>query len=98
MTPTEGVTTSHSPFWCRRGKTTRKRHLGMHGPPWFTRDVLPAPSAASLTTIARATGMSTSAASRVRSDQRVPHPRHWEPLAELVGVGVTSYSKAGGAR
>ncbi len=56
----------------------------MHDPAWFTREVLPGLQGLSLTTIARATGMSTSAASRVRSGKKVPHPRHWEGLAEVV--------------
>jgi len=50
-------------------------------PEWFREHVLPGLAPLSLVTIARAAGMSTSAASRVRSGQRVPHPRHWEALA-----------------
>ena len=37
-----------------------------------------------VTEIARATGMSTSAASKVRAGKRVPHPRHWEGLKVLM--------------
>ncbi len=59
-------------------------HAGeVHDPAWFTREVLPGLQGISLTAIARATGMSTSAASRVRSGKKVPHPRHWEGLAEV---------------
>ena len=54
-------------------------------PEWFRENVLPGLADLSLTTIAKATGMSTSAASRVRSGQRVPHPRHWEALQAIVG-------------
>jgi len=50
-------------------------------PEWFREHVLPGLAPLSLVTIARATGMSTSAASRVRSGLRVPHPRHWGALA-----------------
>jgi len=69
-----------------------------YDPAWFTREVLPGLRGVSLTAMARVTGMSTSSASKVRAGRRVPHPRHWELLAELVGVGGTTDSKAGGAR
>ena len=52
-------------------------------PKWFREHVLPGLTPLSLVTIAKATGMSTSAASRVRSGRRVPHPRHWEALAAI---------------
>ena len=52
-------------------------------PAWFREHVLPGIGTLSLGTIAKATGMSTSAASKIRSGQRVPHPRHWEPLAAI---------------
>jgi CRISPR-associated endonuclease Cas1 len=50
---------------------------------WFVTTVVPVLRAVTLTTIARATGMSTSAAAKVRAGRRVPHPRHWEALAAL---------------
>ena len=50
---------------------------------WFGRAVLPGLRKSTLTEIARATGMSTSSASKVRSGRFVPHPRHWAALAEL---------------
>ena len=52
-------------------------------PEWFREQILPGLAPLSLVTIAKETGMSTSAASRVRSGQRVPHPRHWEALAAI---------------
>jgi hypothetical protein len=45
--------------------------------------ILPRLADVSLTTIARATGMSDSSASKVRAGRRMPHPRHWEALGEL---------------
>jgi CRISPR-associated endonuclease Cas1 len=58
-------------------------HAGeAHNPAWFTQKVLPGLQGVSLTTIAKATGMSTSSASKVRAGRRVPHPRHWEALGE----------------
>jgi len=59
-------------------------HAGeVHDPAWCTREVLPGPEGVSLTNIARATGMSTSSASKVRAGRRVPHPRHWAALEAL---------------
>ena len=45
---------------------------------WFLCEITPKLAAKSLTEIARLTGLSTSAASQIRSGKRVPHPRHWE--------------------
>ena len=55
-------------------------------PEWFVANVLPGLATRSLPAIAKATGMSATAAGRIRSGDRVPHPRHWEALAELVGL------------
>jgi hypothetical protein len=57
-----------------------------HDPEWFTARILPRLTAVTLTRSAHATGMSTSAASKVRAGRRVPHPRHWQALVELVGI------------
>jgi CRISPR-associated endonuclease Cas1 len=53
---------------------------------WFRSEVLPGLASVTLTRIAQATGMSTSAASKVRAGRRIPHPRHWEKLAEIAGA------------
>jgi hypothetical protein len=53
----------------------------------FTSIMLPGLATLSMTAIAKATGMSATAAGKVRSGQRVPHQRHWEALADLVGPG-----------
>ncbi|MGA8534103.1 MAG: hypothetical protein WB615_08345 [Candidatus Tumulicola sp.] len=37
-----------------------------------------------LAQIAKATGLSLAACSRIRAGARVPHPRHWEALRVLV--------------
>jgi CRISPR-associated endonuclease Cas1 len=50
---------------------------------WYLREVSPGLARLSTTAIAKATGMSTSSASKVRSGKRVPHPRWWEALAAL---------------
>jgi hypothetical protein len=49
----------------------------------------------SMTAIARVTGMSTTTAGKVRSGQRVPHPRHWEALGTLVGVEMPVHPDGG---
>ncbi len=56
-------------------------------PSEFRSTILPTLQQLSLTTIARAIGVSTSTASKIRSGQRVPHPRHWEGLERLGRTG-----------
>ena len=58
-------------------------------PEWFRANVLPGLAGVSLPAIAKATGMSTSAASKVRAGRRVPHPRHWGALDHLGVPGPT---------
>jgi hypothetical protein len=50
----------------------------------FGREVLPGLADVSLGAIAVATGMSVSAASRIRRGMLQPHPRHWDALRALV--------------
>ncbi len=50
---------------------------------WYIDHVLPGIRALSLTSIAKAVGISTSAASKIRSGQRVPHPRWWKILRDI---------------
>ncbi len=54
---------------------------------WFLREILPKLDTYSLSQIAKATGLSLAACSRIRAGTRVPHPRHWEVLGELVESG-----------
>jgi CRISPR-associated protein Cas1 len=53
---------------------------------WWRERVLPKLATVTLPAMARATGASTSAASKWRAGRTVPHRRHWATLAELVGV------------
>jgi len=53
---------------------------------WYGATVQPLLAGFTLPVIARATGVSTSAAAKWRAGRRVPHARHWAALAELVGV------------
>jgi hypothetical protein len=41
-----------------------------------------------LSKIERATGLSNSACSRIRSGRMTPHPRHWDALAGLTNRNV----------
>jgi hypothetical protein len=51
---------------------------------WFKREIAPKLDSFSPKEIAAATGLWLAACSRVRARARVPHPRHWEALRELV--------------
>jgi len=51
-------------------------------PEWFIASVMPGLATVSLPAIAKATGMSTTAAGKVRAG-RLPHPRHWEALRAI---------------
>jgi hypothetical protein len=57
-----------------------------HDETWFRSHVLPGLAEVTLVAIAEVTGMSTSAASKVRAGRRVPHPRPWQPVATLLKV------------
>ena len=59
--------------WARGAET------GGRDPAWFLRDVVPKLDAFTLAKIAKATGFSLAACSRIRSGARVPHPRLPEP-------------------
>jgi hypothetical protein len=50
----------------------------------FKSEVLPVLGSLPLSAIARVTGLSVSACSRIRSGKLMPHARHWQPLSELV--------------
>ena len=54
---------------------------------WFEREVAPKLASFSLSEIAKATGLSLAACSRIRAGAKVPHPRHWEGLLGLVEAG-----------
>jgi hypothetical protein len=76
----------------------RKHDRCAFDPAWFLAEIQPALAVVTLTTIAKETGMSTSAASKIRSGKRVPHPRHWEALASLVGLTKGEVELRAGAR
>ncbi|MBA3266110.1 MAG: CRISPR-associated endonuclease Cas1, partial [Nocardioidaceae bacterium] len=49
----------------------------------YQAEVLPALAGVPLSALMRATGLSVSACSRIRSGQLIPHHRHWRPLLEI---------------
>ena len=61
----------------------REHGAGGRDAAWFTREVLPGLAAYALNKIARATGLSLAACSRIRSGSQVPHARHWKALLLL---------------
>jgi CRISPR-associated endonuclease Cas1 len=70
-----------------------QKHAGeVHDPVAFAELVVPGLAVVTLPSIAKATGMSTSAAAKVRAGRRIPHPRHWPALAELAGVPLAGGS------
>jgi hypothetical protein len=60
-------------------------------PAWLTREVyikeiLPALAAIAKSRIRSALGVSEPYSSDILTGKRIPHPRHWQALARLVGV------------
>ncbi len=70
----------------RRNRRWARAHPGHRDRAWFAREIAPKLDAFSLKEIAKATGLSLAACSRVRAAARVPHPRHWEALIALVSA------------
>jgi hypothetical protein len=68
----------------RRNRSWAREHPGQRDDAWFKREIVPKLDAFSLNEIAKATGLSLAACSRIRSGARVPHRRHWETLAVLL--------------
>ncbi len=81
----------------KRADTVRKRRKEQSvwspasQPAWLTEDfyvstIRPALASASNSTIASQIGVSRCHASQIRSGKRRAHPRHWQALADLVGL------------
>jgi hypothetical protein len=71
----------------RRNRRWAGEHPGQRDEAWFKREIAPKLDGFSLSEIARATGLSLAACSRIRAGARVPHPRHWQALLKLLGGG-----------
>lgn len=52
-------------------------------------EVLPMLTTTPLSRLERATGLSNSACSRIRSGKMTPHPRHWDALARLAATATS---------
>jgi CRISPR-associated endonuclease Cas1 len=81
----------------RRREANRRRQLARlaweadHGGAspdidWYSEQIAPRLPGLSLTEIAGVLGVSTSSASKFRRGLRVPAPRHWGTLADLLGI------------
>lgn len=93
---------AHSPEARAKQADTQRRHRKAQTawspssqPQWLTENVYVekiqfALASVSNSTIASRLGVSRCCASRIRSGQRRPHPRHWQALAGLVGVSAES--------
>jgi CRISPR-associated endonuclease Cas1 len=91
-----GVRPSHTAAATARRKAANQRqqwdqatweqdHQGEdHDADWFRSEILPGLVSVTLSRIAEATGMSVSTASKIRAGRRIPHPRHWTVLAQIV--------------
>jgi hypothetical protein len=55
-------------------------------PAVFEREIQPKLKTVSLLETMRATGLSQTYCGMIRRGVRIPHPRHWEALCELVGA------------
>ncbi len=64
-------------------------------PEWYGATVQPLLAGFTLPAIAKATGVSTSAAAKWRAGRSTPHVRHWAALAELVGVRLPGTVRGG---
>jgi hypothetical protein len=95
-----GRVAGHTPEAIAKEAATHRRHAQARAawnpteqPSWLTNQVFsqriqPALTRASATAIAKRIGVSRWYARRIREGYR-PHPRHWQALAQLVGIKGT---------
>lgn len=83
----------------RRAETKRRHDLARRGwlpssqPAWLNNEtylekIQPRLAATTISALSSALGVSESYAADIRAGRRRPHPRHWEALAQLVGVSA----------
>ena len=75
----------------KRQRAARRGWLRSSLPAWLTQSsyrevILPRLSAVTVPTLAQALKVSEPYATKIRKGQHVPHPMHWQALADLVGV------------
>jgi hypothetical protein len=68
----------------RNHRWTRE-HPGQRDEAWFKREIARKLDAFTLAEIAAATALSLAACSRIRAGVKLPHPRHWQTLKQLLG-------------
>jgi CRISPR-associated endonuclease Cas1 len=84
-------------FLAKRASTMRRHKQAIQNwepsdiPAWFTRDVYvkqvqPVLASVAKSRIRAALGVSEPYSSDIQAGRRIPHPRHWQALAKLVGV------------
>jgi CRISPR-associated endonuclease Cas1 len=95
-----GRVVSHSNHAETQRAASQRRHAAANAswqaselPTWLTKDfyicdIQPKLKGITLSTLASKLGISIMYAIQIRSRRRVPHPRHWESLARLVGVFI----------
>ncbi|MGA9943617.1 MAG: hypothetical protein WBE79_12340 [Candidatus Cybelea sp.] len=71
----------------RRNRRWARDHPGQCDENWFKREIAPKLDAFSLKEIAKGTGLSRAACSRIRARAKAPNPRHWEALMQMLGRG-----------
>ncbi len=87
----------------KRAETMRTHKRAIQGwkpsalPAWLTRDtyvkrVVPALASVAKSQIRSVLGVSEPYSSAIQAGKRVPHPRHWQLLAQLVGVSPNGSS------
>lgn len=93
----KGRLASHSPeAEAKRGESRRQHAAALRAwkpsaqPEWlnegtYRREIQPRLASATVRTIRMLLGVSKAYATNVRSGKRVPHPRHWQSLAQLIG-------------
>ena len=79
----------------KRQKAARRGWLPSSLPAWLTQSsycemILPRLSGVTVPTLAQTLNVSEPYAAKVRKGQHVPHPMHWQAMAELVGVSGES--------
>ena len=79
----------------KRQRAARRGWLPSSLPAWLTQSsyremILPRLSGVTVPTLANALNVSEPYAAKVRKGQHVPHPMHWQEMAQLVGVSGES--------
>jgi CRISPR-associated endonuclease Cas1 len=77
----------------KRQHQARRGFLHSSLPPWLTQEsyrerVLPRLATITIPMLAHALSVSEPYAARVRHGRNIPHPRHWQTLAEIAGISA----------